>query len=80
MQLTTYESDQVAQINKWKTEVPSVISKALEVALSPVAWLIDKILPAADVRGALDFSSSAAEWLTDTKDIVRDAAVNSVVD
>jgi uncharacterized protein (DUF697 family) len=80
MPLTKYESDQVAEIQKWKAEVPSVVSKALGVALTPVAWLIDKIIPEAAVRGALDFSSSAAEWLTDTKDIVRDAAVKSVVE
>jgi len=80
MQLTKYETNQVTEIQKWKAEVPSVVSKALGVALAPVAWLIDKIIPEAAVRGALDFSSSAAEWLTDTKDIVRDAAVNSVVE
>lgn len=80
MHLTKYESDQVAEIQKWKAEVPSVVSKALGFALAPVAWLIDKFIPEAAVRGALDFSSSAAEWLTDTKDIMRDADVNSVVE
>jgi uncharacterized protein (DUF697 family) len=80
MPMTKYESDQVAEIQKWKAEVPSVVSKAFGFALAPVAWLIEKIVPEAALRGALDFSSSAADWLTDTKDIVRNAAVNSVVE
>jgi len=34
----------------------------------------------AAIRGALDFSSSAAEWLTDTKDLIRDSGVQSIED
>ena len=78
MPLTKYESDQVTDILKWKREEPSVVSKALGVALAPITWLINKIIPEAAIRGVLDFSSSAAERLTDSKDIVRDAGVNSV--
>ncbi len=78
MHLTKYESTQITAIRKWKTEEPSVVSKALGVVLSPITWLINKIIPEAAIRGALDFSSSAAEWLTDTKDITRDAGVSSV--
>ena len=78
MNLTKYEQDQVKEIKKWKTEEPSVVSKSLGVILSPVTWLINKIIPEAAIRGALDFSSSAAEWLTDTNDILRDAGVSSI--
>ncbi len=80
MQLTKYEHDQVKEIKKWKAEEPSVVSKTFGVILSPVTWLIDKIIPNAAIRGVLDFSSSAAEWLTDTKDILRDAGITSVSD
>ena len=78
MSLTKYESDQVTDILKWKREEPSVVSKAFGVALAPITWLINKIIPEVAIRGVLDFSSSSAEWLTDTKDIVRAAGVNSV--
>ena len=80
MHLTKYESDQVAEIRAWKREEPSVVSKAFGIALSPITWLINKIIPESAIRGVLNFSSSAADWLTDTKDIVRDAGVNSVED
>ncbi len=78
--LTKYENDQIGEITKWKEDVPSVISKAFGLVLSPVTWLINKVIPQAAIRGALNFSSSAAEWLTDTDDIIRDAGVGSVAD
>lgn len=79
-ELTQYEHGQIEEIRKWKAEEPWVVSKALGVVLSPVTWLINKIIPEAAIRGALDLSSSAAEWLTDTADIVRDAGVASIAD
>ena len=76
--LYDYELQQINSIKKWKAEEPSVISKSLGVILSPATWLIDKIVPEAAIRGALDFSSFTAELLTDTKDIKRDAKVSSI--
>jgi|GEM_PF-184018 len=76
--LSDYELQQINSIKKWKAEEPSVISKSLGVILSPATWLIDKIVPEAAIRGALDFSSFTAELLTDTKDIKRDAKVSSI--
>ncbi len=78
MHLSKYEQQQIVAIKKWKAEEPSVISKSMGIILSPVTWLINKIIPESAIRGALDFSSSAAEWLTDSKDILRDAGLSSV--
>lgn len=75
-----YLRREASQRSKWKVEEPSVISKALGVALFPVTWLLNAIIPTAAIRGALDFSSSTAQWLTDTKDLVRDAGVHTVND
>ena len=71
--LNEYENQQVELIKEWKAEEPSVISKSLGVMLSPATWLINKIIPEVAIRGALDFSSATAEFLTDTNDIKRDA-------
>lgn len=80
MKLTAYESEQLIEIRKWKAEEPSVLSQAFGVAMSPVTWLLNKIIPVAAIRGALDFSSWAAEAIADTKDIVRDAKVSTIKD
>jgi hypothetical protein len=76
--LTKYEREQIEAIKKWKAEEPGVVSKAFGVAIEPLAWLVRKVVPESAVRGALDFSNSVAEWLTDRGDIVRDARVRTL--
>ncbi|HHA2859278.1 TPA: EcsC family protein [Stenotrophomonas maltophilia] len=78
MELTPYEQQQWKAIVEWKNEEPSVISQTAGKALAPVSWLIGKVVPEAAMRGILDLSSSAAEWLTDTGDLTRDAGVSSL--
>lgn len=76
--LTKYEQEQVDAIEKWKREEPGVVSQAFGVAIEPLAWLVNKVIPEKAVRGALDLSNSMAEWLTDTGDVIRDGGVGSV--
>ena len=78
MNLTQYESTQISEIREWKSEEPSVVSESVGIILSPITWLINTMIPEAAMCAALDLSSSAAEWLTDTTDIVRNAGVSSV--
>jgi len=78
VELTPYEQQQWKAIVEWKNEEPSVISQTAGKALAPVSWLIGKVVPEAAMRGILDLSSSAAEWLTDTGDLTRDAGVSSL--
>ncbi len=76
--LTEYERKQLDAIQRWKAEEPGVVNKAFGIAVEPLAWLVDQVVPEAAVRGALDLTSTAAKWLTDTGDIVRDADVRSI--
>jgi hypothetical protein len=76
--LTKYEKQQVAAIEMWKKEEPGVVSKAFGFAIEPLAWLVNKVVPEAAIRGALDFSNTLAQWLTDTGDIIRDGGVSSL--
>lgn len=71
-ELTKYENRQVQLIKDWKAEEPSVVSKFLGIILSPMTRLVNKIIPEAAIQGVLDFSSSAAEWLTDSSNIIQD--------
>lgn len=80
MDPTKYELMQIAAIKLWKEEEPSVVSNTVGKLLSPVSWLVNKIVPVAAIQGILDFSSATADWLTDTDDVVRDAGVSSVAD
>ncbi|TKF14181.1 EcsC family protein [Vibrio genomosp. F6] len=78
--LTPYEKKQIKLVRDWKLEEPSVISKGIGFVLSPLTWLVNQVVPTAAIKGILDFSSTAAEWLTDTNDILRDAKVTAITD
>jgi hypothetical protein len=76
--LTQYEKEQVNEIKEWKKQEPGVLSKTFGVAVKPLAWLVNKIVPEKAIRGVLDFSNSMAQWLSDTKDIKRDGKVKKI--
>lgn len=78
--LTQYEREQISAIEKWKKEEPGVVSKAVDFALTPLTWLVNMVVPEAAIQGALDFSNTMAQWLTDTDDIIRDGCVSSLSD
>ena len=73
--MTDYERAQAEAIDQWKKEEPGVVSQAFGLAIEPLAWLVNKVVPEAAVRGALDFSNAMAQWLTDTDDVIRDGCV-----
>lgn len=76
--LNIYESTQLQKIKDFKNETPSVISQGIGTVLKPLTYLTEKIIPEAAIKGALDFSNSAAKWLTDINDIKRDAKVTNI--
>ena len=77
-ELNNYEQRQVRLIKEWKNGEPSVVSQGIGTVLYPLTWMAEKVIPEAAIRGLLDFSSTIAEWLTDTSDILRDGRVTSV--
>lgn len=78
--MTTYEQEQAKAIRKWKDKEPSVVSQTTGWVLKPLNWAVEKIIPASVIKGALTAANSAAEWLTDTQDILRDGGVEKIED
>lgn len=78
--LTKYENDQVDAIRVWKKEEPGVVGKAIGFVTFPVIWLVQKIIPNAAIRGALDAANWAASCLADTGDIMKDCGVERISD
>ena len=79
-ELNNYEKIQIKEIEKWKNEEPGVVRQAMGKPIEPLIWVLKKVVPEAAIRGALDFSNTTAEWLTDTKDVLRDGEVTKVTD
>ena len=76
--LKAYEKKEIKAIKVWKKKEPGVVSKAFGVIIEPVASFIQKVVPEAAIRGALDFSNSMAKWLSDIGDVKRDANVKNI--
>lgn len=70
-----YENQQIVEIKDWKIQAPSTVSKALGYLFTPVTWLLNKIIPAAAMRGALDFSNAVGKWTSDIGSLKSDAGV-----
>lgn len=54
------------------------MSSVFGFVIEPMAWLVKKVVPESAIRGVLDISSAAAQWMTDTSDIIRDGQVKSI--
>lgn len=79
-ELTKYEAEQLERIEQWEAEEPGVVSKAVGFITAPLAWAAQKVIPEAAIRGALDFSNSAARFLADSDDLLQDAHVSSLAE
>lgn len=76
--MNEYEAEQVKAIEVWKNEEPGVVSQTVGTLLKPVSWLVEKVVPEKVIEGALNLSNSAAEFLTDKDDILRDGQVSRI--
>ncbi|KXK29880.1 MAG: EcsC protein family protein [Candidatus Brocadia sinica] len=76
--LTKYEDEQVRKIREWKIKEPSVMSKTFGKVAVPVTWLVQKIIPHAAIRSAIDVVNSAGKWLSDAGDIKRNGMVSEI--
>jgi hypothetical protein len=77
---TDYEKQQVDAIVAWRAEEPGVASRAVGMVVAPIARLVQKVVPEAAIRGAIDGASAAGNWLADTGDVRRDGGVGSIGD
>jgi hypothetical protein len=78
--MNRYEQREHNAILAWKNEAPSVVSKVSGFVFKPASWLIEKIIPQKAIEGCLVAFDKAADFLTDTADVVRDGAVSKVKD
>lgn len=76
--ISAYESGQFSEIVEWQQKTPSVIAQAMNKALAPVSWLISTVIPTKAISGALVAFDGIAQFLTDSNDIKRDGAVDSI--
>ena len=76
--MNEYEAEQYKEIEAGKNEAPGVVTKVMGVAVKPLVWLVEQIIPRKAMEGALNLADRAADFLTDTKDVIRDGGVSTV--
>jgi hypothetical protein len=77
-ELSEYEAQQASSITAWKAAAPSVADQAFGVVLQPAAWLIQRVVPEAAVKAAIDGASRLGRSLADRADVLRDAGVSDI--
>lgn len=73
----------ILAIKTWKQEEPGVVSQALGTVLSPVTWIIRKIVPQAAIEGVISGMDWAAKQTTSSRgqgDLEDLASCNSNAD
>lgn len=73
-----YEQTQLAEIQKWETQVPNVLSRLAGFAFKPAGWLVGKVVPPKAIEGALTACYGMAGVMTDKNDIMRDGGVSEI--
>ena len=75
--LDHYEIEQTTKIHEWKTEKPGLVSETVGMVLKPLNWAVDLFIPHKAVTAALDLANAAARLTADSRDLLRDANVET---
>jgi hypothetical protein len=78
--LSDYERDQLQAVEAWKAEPPSMANQALVKLLSPVVFLVDKMVPIEAMEAVIESARKAGLKLTDTDDLLRAGGVKEVIE
>lgn len=80
MRLTEYEKDARREIEKWQRGNGSVLSQALNWAMKPMDWVVERVVPPEVIDQAseavsefLSFLNDASEWTYNADDLLEEA-------
>ena len=79
MRLTDYERSALRDLDRWQGGDPSAIMQLVGLAMKPVDWAVDKVVPVALMEQAgdaierfLDVLAEGSQWTFQTDTILRD--------
>ena len=76
--LTIYEREQLAAIREWLDEVPGPATRTLGKARGAAAKTVQRVVPTAALKLALDMAHGTAVRLSDRRSILRRAGVDTL--
>jgi hypothetical protein len=74
---SAYEARQIAAIRRWQTKRSSMAGRIVGVAMKPVGWVAQRIVPAGAIEGALRGNMWLAEKWADSRGVLRDLQAES---
>jgi hypothetical protein len=74
--LTAYEAEQARRIAAWKSEPPNPLSELFKRITLPVARVVEKAIPDAVVKAAIDRAYVAAQWSAGRQGLARETGVS----
>ena len=76
--LNKYEAQQVAAIEAWKNEKPSVALAAFDRITAPVTQALARVIPLTLVKKAIEGANNVSQYAIDAKGVMRGAEVDSI--
>ncbi len=78
--LSSYESDQIEQIARWKSTPPNAFSELLKKLTTSASDLVEKVIPDQLVIGAIEKAYETSQLLAGQEAIRRQAGVSTVAE
>lgn len=76
----SYETHQLSEIAKWKTEEPSVLSKISGRLFKPVSWLVETVIPEKSVQQGIEACSGASKFLLDINGFKQETGITEIAE
>jgi hypothetical protein len=78
--LSDYEAWQIRQIAEWKSTAPSRLSELVDLATSPLTWLVGHFIPKKVVAKLVTSMESVAEKADSQDEVMQAADVSDILD
>jgi hypothetical protein len=76
--LNKYEAEQVAAIEAWKNEKPSIALAAFDRVTAPVTRALARVIPLTLAKKAIEGANNLSQYAIDARGVMRGADVNSI--
>lgn len=76
--LNEYESKVVTEIATWKSQPADLFTRVTSGLAKPFAWTLQKVIPEAAARSAIEAAYATSDWLCSPADILKKGGVTSI--
>lgn len=75
-----YEKQQFTEMLDWKNQSPSVVGRVIGIALKPVSWLIQQIIPTRVIQATIQACNGMAKFSIDVENFKKECKIYNIKD